>query len=161
MPSLACCNTAPQQALLRLTPSRRQHYCNSQIPARTAQAGAHTAAIIAPRSQHHRNAARPAARQARERDRRRGGRRRDRERHVGVGGHPPGRRGRGRRLVPRSAQIKCRDLHAIEATPSCTHRRDACSTASDSPVDRRTGVGNASSRRTSGPVKTGGPGRIV
>ena len=109
-------NAAPQQARLRLTPSRRRHHCNSQIPARIAQAGARTTAAIAPRSKRKRNASRAAARQARERHGRRGGRRRDWERHARARGHPPGRRGRGRGVVPRSAQIKCRDLHAIEAT---------------------------------------------
>ena len=81
------------------------------------------------------DASRAPARQARERDRRRGGCGRDRQRHVGVGGHPPGRRRRGRCLVLRSAQMTYRPAR---------HRRDACSTASDSLVDRRTGVGNAS-----------------
>ncbi len=164
---LACLKLGSAPSRLHLTLSRRRHHRNSQIPARTAQAGAQTTAAIAPRSKRHRNASRAAASQARERDRRRGGRRRDRERHVGVGGHPPGRRRRGRCLVLRSAQIKYAHHRRLRGTTPSTrsahsarHRRDACSTASDAPVDRRTGVGNASSKRTSGRMKTGGPGSI-
>ena len=82
VPFCRALKAAPKQARLWLTLSRRRHHCKFTFPARTAQAGAHTTAAIAPRSQHKRNAPRAAARQARERDRRRGGRRRDRERHA-------------------------------------------------------------------------------
>ena len=70
VPFCRALKAAPKQARLHLTPSRRRHHCKLTIPARTAQAGAHTATAIAPRSQRHRNAPRAAARQARERDRR-------------------------------------------------------------------------------------------